>query len=1049
VLTGAHAAVAADPCAPLINAVACENSKAGSPSSTWSVTGSGSSAIQGFATQMSVNLGETESFKVSTTASSYRLDIYRMGYYGGTGARFIGSVNPVGRQTQPSCLVDNPTLLQDCGNWAVSASWTVPTTAVSGIYFAKLVRTDGTSGASQVFFVVRDDASHSDMLVQTSDTTWQAYNDYGIADLYGADSTTQDRAYKVSYNRPFTTRDAGNEDFVFEAEYPMVRFLESNGYDLSYMSGADVDRRGALLKNHKVFMSVGHDEYWSGGQRANVEAARDAGVNLAFFSGNEMFWKTRWENSIDGSGTPYRTLVCYKETHENRVFDPKDPPTWTGSWRDPRFSPPADGGRPENAVTGTIFRVNSGTQNLQVPAADGKMRLWRDTSVASLAAGTTATLGSSTVGYEWDVDWDNGFRPPGLIDLSHTTGTNLQVLVDWGSNYDDGATATHSITLYRAASGALVFGAGTTQWSWGLDSTHDLGIAGSAGPASLPMQQATVNLFADMGVQPGTLRSGLIPATKSTDTTGPTVVVNTPTGGALGAGQVVTVSGTASDVGGIVAGVEVSGDGGATWHPATGRTSWTYTWTVGAPNSTTALLVRAIDDSANIGTAASIPVTVGAPNCPCSIWPNSTTPTTTSEPDPGPVELGVRFRADVAGKVTGVRFYKGSGNTGTHVGHLWSNTGQLLASVTFTGESASGWQQATFSTPVTVTAGTTYVVSYYAPAGHYSDTLAAFGTYGVDRYPLHALSSWTDGVNGLYHYGAGGGFPSDMYDYSNYYVDALFTPTGPDTTPPTVTAHTPASGATGISTGTAVTATFSEAVQPATIAMSLTGPNNVAVSGTTAYDSTAKKATFTPSAALSAGATYTATVSGAKDLAGNTMATVTWTFTTATPPTCPCTIWPSTATPAVASEPDLSAVELGVKFRSDVGGQVTGVRFYKGSGNTGTHVGHLWTSTGQLLASVTFTGESASGWQQATFSTPVTITAGTTYVVSYYAPAGHYADTVPYFQSGGFDRSPLHALADGQDGGNGVYRYGTGGGFPSLSWDSSNYWVDVVFTSIP
>ena len=100
-------------------------------------------------------------------------------------------------------------------------------------------------------------------------------------------------------------------------------------------------------------MSVGHDEYWSGGQRANVTAARDAGVHLAFFSGNEIFWKTRWEPSIDGSNTANRTLVCYKETHANAKIDPS--PEWTGTWRDPRFSPPADGGRPENELSGTIF----------------------------------------------------------------------------------------------------------------------------------------------------------------------------------------------------------------------------------------------------------------------------------------------------------------------------------------------------------------------------------------------------------------------------------------------------------------------------------------------------------------------------------------------------------------------------------------------------------------------------------------------------------------------------------------------------------------------
>ena len=102
-----------------------------------------------------------------------------------------------------------------------------------------------------------------------------------------------------------------------------------------------------------MFLSVGHDEYWSGQQRANVEAARDAGVDLAFFSGNEVFWKTRWENSIDASGTPYRTLVCYKESKDNAKIDPS--PAWTGTWRDNRFSPPSDGGRPENALTGTIY----------------------------------------------------------------------------------------------------------------------------------------------------------------------------------------------------------------------------------------------------------------------------------------------------------------------------------------------------------------------------------------------------------------------------------------------------------------------------------------------------------------------------------------------------------------------------------------------------------------------------------------------------------------------------------------------------------------------
>ena len=141
---------------------------------------------------------------------------------------------------------------------------------------------------------MRDDLNPS-ILFQTSDTTWQAYNTWGGNSLYVG--SPAGRAYKVSYNRPFITR-AGETsyDWLFSAEYPMIRWLEANGYNVSYTTGVDTDRRGNLLTNHKVFLSVGHDEYWSGGQRANVEAARNAGVNLAFFSGNEVFWKTRWEN---------------------------------------------------------------------------------------------------------------------------------------------------------------------------------------------------------------------------------------------------------------------------------------------------------------------------------------------------------------------------------------------------------------------------------------------------------------------------------------------------------------------------------------------------------------------------------------------------------------------------------------------------------------------------------------------------------------------------------------------------------------------------------
>ena len=164
---------------------------------------------------------------------------------------------------------------------------------------------------------------------------------------------------------------------------------------------------------------------------------------------------------------------------------------------------------------------------------------------------------------------------------------------------------------------------------------------------------------------------------------------------------------------------------------------------------------------------------------------------------------------------------------------------------------------------------------------------------------------------------------------------------------------------------------------------------------------------------------------------------------------CPCSLWSGAATPALANENDLNPIEVGVKFRSSVAGLVTGVRFYKGGLNTGTHTAHLWSRTGTLLASATFTGETASGWQQVTFATPVTIAANTTYVASYYAPVGRYAVDEDYFAGRSVTNGPLTALADGTDGGNGVYRYGTGGGFPNLTYRTENYWVDVVFSPTP
>lgn len=1043
-------ALAAAPCGSGSNPVECENSKTGTPMADWYSPGAWGD-IEGFTDQVSYKAGDTIKFRVQSPVQ-YSIEVYRLGWYGGDGARLMPTspTTLYPAKTQPSCLTDPSTGLVDCGNWAVTSTWVVPSDAVSGLYLAELDQHDG-NGLMPYPFVVRDEASHSAVVVQTSDETWQAYNQWGGQNLYDGGGPAPDgRAYKVSYNRPISV---AGDNGIFGSEYAMIRWLERNGYDVSYLSGVDVSTKGSLLLNHHVFMSSGHDEYWNQAQWDNVTAARAAGVNLAFFSGNEVFWRTRFEASTDSSHTANRTLVCYKMT--KLEFTPPDgvpDPTgqWTGTWMDPAGAG-TGGGTPQNQLTGTLFMANGYRYDaMTVPAAYAKLRLWRNTTIASLTGNQVATFPTGTLGYEWDVDAENGSRPAGAVDFSSTTinitdGTLLQ---DYGNRYGNG-TATHSIVEYRdPASHALVFGAGTVQWSWGLDANHE----GNVTTEDPRMQQATVNLLADMGVQATTLQSNLIQTGASTDTTGPNVTVTAPAAGAtVPVMSQVTVTGTAADMGGgQLARVEVSVDGGTTWHAAIGLATWTYNWTP-TQQGPAQIQVRAVDDSLNTGAVATLAVTVGPQQCPCSIFPANATPGQVNAGDNGAVELGVKFRTTVAASVTGIRFYKSSANTGTHKGDLWSSTGQLLATGTFTNETASGWQTLNFSSPVPVKANTTYVASYLAPNGGYSADGGYFTSQGAGLVPMQALQSGVDGSNGVYHYGAGGGFPSSSYNDTNYWVDAIIDTTAASTDPPQVTGVTPGNGATGVSIASAVSTTFNEGLDSSTIQFTLKDAANAAVPATVSYDAGTRTATLRPSGQLSLSSGYTATIS-ASDLWGNTMtAPYTWSFTTsATPPavTCPCSIWADAATPATVDADDPNALEVGTRFSSAIDGYISGVQFYKAPTNTGVHTGTLWTNTGALLATGTFQNETASGWQTLTFAAPVPITANTPYVVSYYAPNGHYSADAGYFSRAQFNY-PLTGLADGTSGANGVYRYGTESSpnFPTSTYGSANYWVDPVFTT--
>lgn len=1022
----APAAMAAGPCDPVVNPVVCENSKPGSPPSEWDISGAGDDSIQGFSTAISVNAGQPIQFKVDTNASTYTIAIYRTGWYGGNGARKIADVTPSAfRQNQPACRHDLTTELYDCGTWAVSATWQVPSTAVSGIYIALLTRPD-TGGQSHITFIVRNDGNRSDIVFQTADQTWQAYNSYGGADYYqGANG----RAYKVSYNRPMATRGGpGGRDFYFANEYPMVRFLEQNGYNVSYISGLDADRNGAELLNHKVFLSVGHDEYWSGPQRANVTAARDAGVNLQFLSGNEMYWRTRFEpSSVDGAAG--RTLTCYKETWANEKIDPTA--QWTGTWRDPRFASQSNGGGlPENGLTGTLYMSNFSDLPVTVSAEEGKTRLWRNTSLASLPAGTSAALAPHTVGYESNEDLDNGFRPAGLIRLSTTTGNVPQYLQDFGNTVAPGTT-THNVTLYRAASGALVFSAGSVQWTWGLDQEHD----GDGAAADIRMRQAQVNLLADMGAQPATRAAGLVAATASSDKTAPTAAITAPANGtAIAHGAKVTVTGTAADTGGVVAGVEVSTDNGATWHPAQGKQNWTYSY-IQQGFATAAIQARAIDDSANIGAATSRSLTV---NGPYSVF-GQTIPAKPDSGDGGSYEMGLRFTPTVDGFITGVRFYKSAANTGTHTGSLWNSSGSRLATATFTNETSTGWQTVLFSQAVAVAAGQKYTVSYTAPNGHYAVKEFQWASFGSTAAPLTVAGGFGAEPAGVY---AGGqGFPTSSFNGGNYFVDAVFSTV--DTSPMTVSGHNPLPSSSSVSVNTSVSAVFSKPVAAASVKLNLASSSGP-VAGTTSYDSATRRATFTPSAALAFSTQYTATLSGTDTSGGGVTAGGTWSFTTGAtipvPGSCPCSLFNDSVTPGIEELREGVPLTLGVRFSSVSAGEVLGMRFYKSAGNTGTHNGALYTASGQQLATVSFTNESASGWQSAMFSQPVQMAANTEYIVSYKSLTGTYSATPNGFGQG-MSVGPLRTGSDA-----GAYTYS--GDFPG-SRSSTSYLVDVIVNVPP
>ena len=505
-------------------------------------------------------------------------------------------------QNQPACLTDagdRPGRLRQLGGVGVLGG-----AGERGV--GHLLRQAGARGRAPArephrLHRAQRTRQRSTLLFQTSDTTWQAYNQYGGNSLYvgvARRPRLQGELQPAVHTRGTDARGLGLQRRVPDG--PLAR---GNGYDVSYTTGVDTDRRGAELLEHQVFLSVGHDEYWSSEQRANVEAARDAGVHLAFFSGNEVFWKTRWETSIDGSGTPYRTLVTYKETHANAKIDPLarrlDGHLARSALQPARRRRPSR----ERADRDDLHRQLLQRTPITVPAADGKMRFWRNTSVATLGAGadgdagptrrwaTSGTRTSTTASVP--PGW-SGSRPRPLNVAAAPSRLRIELRAGHGDASSHAASATRAARWCSAPARCSGRGGSTTRTT-----------AAATRPTSACSRRRST-CSPTWASQPATLQAGLVAATASTDTTRrprrsplrrmastaraarpPRSPARRPTAAAASVG-----------------GVEVSVDGGATWHPASGPRHVELRVDCPVQNrSGHDARSRAVDDSGNLGAA--------------------------------------------------------------------------------------------------------------------------------------------------------------------------------------------------------------------------------------------------------------------------------------------------------------------------------------------------------------------------------------------------------------------------------------------------------------
>ncbi len=429
---------------PPPNAIALENSLPGT--SAWKLTQAAQlHEIEGYASAVSVAPGDAVTLHVSVDQPhDAHWELYRLGYYGGLGGRFVTSGLLPALTPQGDCPASKDTGLVEC-KWKPSASVTFDSKAVSGYYVFKLIRDDGSD--SYVPVVVREPAPRAPLLVQASVTTWQAYNSWGGTSLYvnqlpAGGPFAARHASQVSFDRPYLTTwpDAAGSGDLFVYEVWMLQWLESKGYDVAYTTNLDVDEHPDVLAGRKLFLDVGHDEYWSVGERDALERARDRGVSLGFFSGNSGYWRIRLEPSTAGKAR--RIITCYKDASLDPVHDSDDT---TAQFRQ------APNARPENTLIGQMYELFTRVDGFPLIVTNPEHWIYRG---AGVTAGDTL---SHVVGDEWDHVWNNGKTPQGLQVLAHSDAFGVY-----------GSDVPSDVTVYYPTESSFVFAAGTRQWTWGL-----------------------------------------------------------------------------------------------------------------------------------------------------------------------------------------------------------------------------------------------------------------------------------------------------------------------------------------------------------------------------------------------------------------------------------------------------------------------------------------------------------------------------------------------------------------------------------------------------